>query len=54
MIQKAEHQQRGDQLLFVFAAKSDQDRRIEHAETRGRMARESHQRGRNEDGDQAE
>jgi hypothetical protein len=31
MIEKAEHQQRRKQLLAVFAAKPDQDGRVEHA-----------------------
>ncbi|HEY4985736.1 MAG TPA: hypothetical protein VII39_03880 [Bradyrhizobium sp.] len=52
VIEEAEHQQSGEHLLPVFAAEPDQDRRIEHTEACGRVAREAQQGGCNENGHQ--
>jgi hypothetical protein len=45
VIEEAEHQQRGEHLLPVHAAEPDQDRRIEHTQPRGGVAREAEQGG---------
>ena len=50
MIQQTEHEERGDQRLLVVAAKSDQKRCIEYADSCRRVAGEAQQGRGDEDG----